>query len=42
MLWIEPKEEKNAQDCNELRENIYRKHLKDSIITEAVKVRRWL
>ena len=36
MLWIEPKEEKDAKICKDLRENIYRKHLKDSIITEAV------
>ena len=32
MLWIEPKEKENAQACQELRENIYRKHLWDSII----------
>ena len=36
MLWIEPKDGKDAQDYNELRENIYRKHLGDSIITEAL------
>ena len=36
MLWIKSNEGKDAQECKDLRENIYRKHLQDSIITEAV------